>query len=173
MRMLSIRPEQPDDRAAIYAVHAAAFATPAEARIVDALRAAGRLAVSLVAETDGRIVGHIAFSPVTVAGAADGLGLGPVAVLPAFQRRGIGSTLISEGLAECARIGVGFVVVLGEPAYYGRFGFMPAAGWGLFDEYNGGAAFQAVEPRPGAIPLRAGLVRYAPEFALEMEAPDG
>ncbi len=152
-------------------MHAAAFPTAAEARLVDALRAAGRLSVSLVAEAAGQIVGHIGFSPVTVAGAAGGLGLAPVAVLPTFQRRGIGGKVIVEGLAECARIGAGFVVVLGEPSYYQRFGLMPAAGWGLFDEYGGGAAFQAIELRAGAIPPGSGLVRYAPEFALATESP--
>ena len=69
--------------------------------------------------------------------AEDGLGLGPVAVLPEFQRRGIGGGLIRGGLAAAERLGTGFVVVLGEPAYYGRFGFRPAAEWGLRDEYGG------------------------------------
>jgi putative acetyltransferase len=161
-----IRSEQPRDVAAIQAVHSAAFPTVLEAQLVDALRAAGRLTVSLVAEEGGRIVGHVAFSPVTIAAAADGLGLGPVAVLPEFQRRGIGGGLITCGLAAAERLGTGFVVVLGEPAYYGRFGFRPAAEWELRDEYGGGPAFQAMELRPGALAHISGLVCYAPEFAL-------
>ena len=160
------RPEEPRDVAAIQAVHSAAFPTVVEARLVDALRAAGRLTVSLVAEEGGRIVGQVAFSPVTTAAAADGLGLGPVAVLPEFQRRGIGGGLIRGGLKAAERIRTGFVVVLGEPAYYSRFGFRPAADWGLLDEYGGGPAFQAIELRPGALASTSGLVRYAPEFAL-------
>ena len=156
-----IQPERGGDEPAITAVHAAAFGSAAEARLVEALRAAARLSISLVGEKDGRIVGHVAFSPVSVAGANDGLGLAPMAVLPAFQRQGIGRQLIAEGIA-----GAGFIVVLGEPAYYGRFGFGPAADFGLSDEYGSGAAFQVLELRPGAIPRGAGLVRYAPEFAM-------
>lgn len=163
--MLSIRPEQPADVAAIYAVHAAAFPSESEARLVDALRAAGRLSVSHVAVEDGKVVGHVAFSPVTVAEATTGVGLGPVAVLPVRQKRGIGERLIRESLHACQRAGFTFVVVLGEPAYYGRFGFQPASAWGLVDEYGGGDAFQALELEPDAIPRGAGLVRYAPEFA--------
>ncbi|MCK6455296.1 MAG: N-acetyltransferase [Phycisphaerae bacterium] len=143
-----------------------AFPTAAEAGLVDALRAAGRLTVSLVAETADQVVGHVAFSPVSLAAPTHALGLAPVAVLPGYQRRGIGGKLIVEGLAACARIGAGFVVVLGEPAYYKRFGFAPAADWHMVDEYGGHAAFQAIELRAGAIPRGAGLVRYAPEFAL-------
>ena len=163
--MLSIRPEQPADVAAIYAVQAAAFPSEGEARLVDALRAAGRLSVSHVAVEDGKVVGHAAFSPVTVAEATTGVGLGPVAVLPVRQRRGIGERLIRESLHACQRAGFSFVVVLGEPSYYERFGFQPASAWGLVDEYGGGGAFQALELEPDAIPRGAGLVRYAPEFA--------
>ncbi len=164
--MVIIRPEQPADVGVIRAVHETAFPTASEARLVEALRAAGRLCLSLVAVADGQIVGHIAFSPVTVAGAAEGVGLAPVAVLPAWQRRGIGGQLIRAGLAVCQRSGFGFVVVLGAPHYYRRFGFAPAEQWGLRDEYGSGAAFQAIELRPGAIPLGAGQVQYAPEFAM-------
>ena len=146
-------------------MHAVSFPTAGEARLVDALRAAGRLRVSLVAVEDGHVIGHVAFSSVTVAGAADAVGLAPVAVLPAWRRSGIAARLIREGLAACERTGAGFVVVLGEPHYYQRFGFMPASRWGLGDEYGGEDAFQALELRPGAIPRAAGLVRYAPEFA--------
>lgn len=163
--MVAVQPEQPADADAIRVVHEASFPTAAEARLVDALRSAGRLCVSLIAVQDGMVVSHIAFSPVRVAGASDGLGLAPVAVLPGHQRRGIGSRLIREGLAVGERSGFGFVVVLGEPGYYGRFGFAPAGRWGLRDEYGGGEAFQAVELRGGSIPVGAGLVQYAPEFA--------
>ena len=162
-----IRPERPGDAEAIHAVHAAAFPGPDEARLVDALRAAGRLSLSLVAEADdGHVIGHVAFSPVSVDGASDGLGLAPLAVAPARQRRGVGHLLVTEGLAAAERAGAGFVVVLGDPDYYGRFGFNPAGDWGLSDEYGGGPAFQVLELRPGAVPRGAGLVRYAPEFGL-------
>lgn len=74
--------------------------------------------------------------------------------------------MVRGGLDASRRAGFGFVVVLGEPAYYARFGFAAASGWGLLDEYGGGAAFQALELRPGAIPRGAGPVRYGAEFAL-------
>jgi putative acetyltransferase len=162
--VVSIRAEAAGDRDAIHAVHAASFPSDAEARLVDALRDAGRLSLSLVASDQGDIVGHVAFSPVSLRGASAGVGLAPVAVLPAFRRRGIADGLIREGLAACRALGSRFVVVLGEPGYYRRFGFMPASGWGLEDEYGGGDAFQALELEPGALPPAGGLVRYAEEF---------
>jgi putative acetyltransferase len=163
--MATVRPERPEDAAALHAVHAASFPTDAEARLVDALRAAGRLPVSLVVEAGGAVVGHVAFSPVTAATGAVGAGLAPVAVLEARRRRGVAAELVRAGLEACRAAGLGWAVVLGEPAYYARFGFRPAAGFGLSDEYGGGPAFQAVELIPGALPVGAGLVRYAPEFA--------
>lgn len=169
--MATIRPECPGDAAAIHAIHAASFPTTDEARLVDALRAAGRLCVSLVAVERAQIVGHVAFSPVSVPGTTDGVGLAPVAVLPGYRRRGVAAQLVREGLAACQRAGYGFVVVLGEPGYYRRFGFAPATRWGLHDEYGGGDAFQALELRPGAVPPCGGLARYAEEFARIDSAP--
>jgi len=160
-----VRPEEPGDVAAIHAVHVAAFPTDVEARLVDALRVAGRLDVSLVAEDGGRVVGHIAFSPVTVGEATCGLGLAPVAVVPVAQRQGIGGLLVRHGLAAAARVGAGFVVVLGHVEYYPRFGFRRASEVGLGNEYGADEAFMVVELRPGALPAAGGLVRYAPEFA--------
>lgn len=133
--------------------------------MVGALRAAGRLTISLVAEVDGRVVGHIAFSPVTVATGAAGLGLAPVAVLPEFRRCGIAAELIRRGFDIIRDHGAGWVVVLGAPAYYARFGFIPARVFGLSDAYGGGEAFQVLELQPGSAPRGAGLVRYAAEFA--------
>jgi putative acetyltransferase len=167
--MATIRPERPSDCDQIRTVLEQAFGRPDEARLVEALRAA-RLSSGLVAEEGGWIVGYVAFSPVSVAGhippALSGEGLAPLAVLPAYQRRGIGASLVREGCDELRRCALGFVVVLGDPAYYGRFGFVPAANFGLRDEYGGGAAFQALELVPGAIPKGGGLVQYAAEFAL-------
>jgi len=170
-----IRPEKPTDAAAIHAVHAAGFATDAEARLVDALRATGRLTVSLVAETDSKIVGHVAFSPVTVMGDDDetpdespsdvtGLGLAPVAVLASHRRRGIAAALIREGIANCRAAGVGFIVVLGDPAYYHCFGFEPASRFGLRDEYGGGDAFQVMALSADSMPTGGGLVKYVEQF---------
>lgn len=159
-----VREERPDDAAAIHAVHAEAFPSDAEARLVDALRAAGRLTLSFVAERDGAVVGHVGFSPVTLPGAHGGLGLAPVAVRESARRRGVADALVRAGLARAEALGHGFVVVLGDPKYYARFGFAPAAARRLHDSYGGGDAFQVLELRPGALPAGGGLVEYAPEF---------
>lgn len=163
--MAVLRPERPGDEPAIHAVVAAAFPTADEARLVDALRAAEKLVISVVAEVEGEMVGHVGFSPIDVAGEPTGLGLAPLSVAPEHQRRGIGAELVRAGLAQCRADGVGFVVLLGSPDYYGRFGFRRASGWGLANEYGATVAFQALELREGAIPAGGGLVRYAPEFA--------
>jgi putative acetyltransferase len=168
--LMNIRFEKPGDCDAIHAVHAGSFPTEGEARLVDALRAAGSLCASLVAVDEGKVVGHVAFSPITVAGVREGAGLAPVAVLPEYRRRGIAEELIRKGLEACEQLDFGFVVVLGDPTYYRRCGFLPAAGWGLSDEYGGGEAFQVLELRPASIPTGGGLVRYAPEFAVVDDA---
>ncbi len=129
-----IRPEAPADGAAITDVTAAAFrnhpfSQQTEHFIVQALRAAAALTISLVAEIDGRVVGHVAFSPVTMSdGAPDWYGLGPVSVLPELQRRGIGSALINEGLSALRAMGARGCALVGDPGYYVRFGFRNAPG---------------------------------------------
>ena len=163
--MIIVRTESSGDADAIYAVHAASFPAEGEARLVDALRAGGRLSVSLVAELDGAVIGHVAFSPVTTGDGVEGVGLGPIAVVEGERERGIGARLVEEGVAACRVAGFGWAVVLGDPAYYGRFGFRAAREFGLSDEYRGGDAFQALELIEGSLPRGAGLVRYAPEFA--------
>ncbi len=167
--MLVIRSARADDATSIRAVHASAFPTDGEARLVERLHSAGRATVSLVARWNGTVAGHIAFSPVSVVGpsgaVAEGLGLAPVAVLPEHQRRGIGSALVRGGLDACRRCGAGFAVVLGHPEYYPRFGFRVASDYGLGNEYGATDAFMAIELRPGAIPPGGGLVRYSSEFA--------
>lgn len=126
---IAFRPEQSCDVAAIRRLTAAAFleaphTSHTEQFIVDALRNAGELTLSLVAEDAGDIVGHVAVSPVAISGGAGGwYGLGPVSVLPGRQRRGIGTRLIDEALAALRERGASGCVVLGEPEYYGRFGF--------------------------------------------------
>jgi len=126
---IQIRPETPRDAAAIREVTQAAFAkaehsSGTEGAIIDALRQAQAMTISLVAEADGVVVGHIAFSPVTVDGRNEGwFGFGPVSVDPVQQGNGIGSRLILEGLAILKAKGAKGCVVLGDPHLYARFGF--------------------------------------------------
>ena len=124
-----IRKETESDVKEIFQVTKAAFADhpfshQTEQFIVNALRAAQALAISLVAEVDGKVVGHIAFSPVDIAdGSPDWYGLGPISVLPALQKRGIGKALMYEGLALLKTLGANGCVLVGDPGYYQRFGF--------------------------------------------------
>ena len=129
MLEFEIRNESANDAAAIEAVTVAAFASAAhtagtEHFIVAALRRAGALAVSLVAEVGGEIVGHVAVSPVTLSDGTTGwYGLGPISVLPEHQRRGVGSRLMMEAMQRLRDIGAVGCVLVGDPAYYTRFGF--------------------------------------------------
>lgn len=132
--MTTIRPEQPDDAAAISALTTAAFAGAehsdgTEAQIIERLRDTGALLISLVAERDGAIIGHVAFSDVSFDGQDLGwVGLGPVSVAPALQAGGVGSALIREGLTQAQTMGRKGCVMLGDPGYYARFGFQVTPG---------------------------------------------
>ena len=138
---------------AIHRLHEEAFRSPAEARLVDVLRASGRLVVSLVAEEAGEIVGHVALSPVSAGASPGGLGLAPLAVASGCRRRGVGDALVRGGLDASRRAECAFVVVLGEPAYYERFGFTVASGWGLVDEYGAGPLSRCSSCAPEASPV--------------------
>jgi len=162
-----VRTEQPGDHDAVRALNVAAFGTPAEADLVDTLRAQARPAISLVAEQGGQVVGHIMLTPVSLAGdpQAKIIGLAPMAVAPARQRQGIGSALVDAGLQRCRDLGFGAVVVLGHPAYYPRFGFQPAVRFGIACEYEAPLdAFMLVELVPGCLAGLAGIVHYHPAF---------
>jgi putative acetyltransferase len=165
---VTIRRETADDRDAIRLVDEEAFGQRDEADLVDALRQSDAAAVSLVAELGGCIVGHILFSPVEIESAARpprAAGLGPLAVLPEHQRQGIGSRLTRVGLQVCREEGCRAAVVLGNPAFYTRFGFSPAEGFGLRCTFDAPAeAFMAMELVPGSLAECCGLVRFRPEF---------
>ena len=133
-----IRPEEPHDRPEIHALLEAAFGQPAEADLVQRLRADGDLVLSLAAD-DGNLVGHIAFSRLALPDAPSlrACALAPLAVLPQRQRHGIGSDLVREALKRLEEDGMDLVLVLGEPDYYGRFGFTPDLAKRLETPYDG------------------------------------
>jgi putative acetyltransferase len=164
----TIRREAPADSAAIEAVTVAAFlnapyTSHTEEFIVNALRKAGKITLSLVAEEDGEMVGHVAVSPVSISDGTSGwFGLGPISVLPEWQGRGIGSALMREALRVLEEEGAAGCVLLGEPEYYGRFGFRAEPNLVLPDappEY-----FQALSFRP---PLPCGTVSYDEAFNVQ------
>lgn len=163
---VTLRTERPDDAATIEEVVAAAFSgaphtSGTEQRILRELREAGALTVALVAEKAGAVVGHVAISPVTVSDGTGGwYGLGPVAVAPTSQGRGIGAELVREALRRLQAQGAAGCVVLGEPAYYGRFGFRAEPALRLPGVPP--AYFQVLAFR-GGVP--AGDVQYHPAFS--------
>jgi len=166
--MIAVRYETREEVRAIHHVNKRAFSQSNEADLVDALRRTSRLILSLVAIEDHQVVGHAAFSPVAVEGPDTGftaVGLGPMAVLPSHQRRGVGSRLVEAGLVEIAAQGHEAVFVLGHPEFYPRFGFSPAGRYGIRCEYDvPDEVFMVKELREGALTGRTGIVKYSPEF---------
>jgi len=167
--MVEIRHETQKNLPAVRKLNEQAFRGKAEANLVDLLRAAGKGVVSLVALHDSCVIGHILFSPITVANAPAnfrGVGLAPMSVLPEFQNQGIGSRLVRAGLEACKRKRYDAVVVLGYTNYYPRFGFSPAKDYGLDNEYNELDSFMVLELNEGVLKTISGLVKYAPEFKI-------
>ncbi|HEV7240521.1 MAG TPA: N-acetyltransferase [Thermoanaerobaculia bacterium] len=159
-----IRAERPSDRDAIFSVNARAFEPDAEARLVDALRDQNAVTVSLVAELDGVVVGHILFSLVNV-GAHSFVALAPMSVAPEHQRSGIGSALVRAGIDACRARGDAAIFVLGHADYYPRFGFVPAGPKGLHyksEEFD--PHFFVLELRDGALDEVRGLVAFDSAF---------
>lgn len=166
--MLTIRKETSADINAIRPVNESAFNGKVEADILDKLRARGAITLSLVAVLEDKIIGHILFSPVTIESGKQkfpALGLGPVAVLPDYQGKGIGAKLIRTGLAECRKAGHKAVVVLGHPPYYPKFGFVRASTFGIKCEYDApDEAFMVLELNKGALTGVSGTAKYQSEF---------
>jgi putative acetyltransferase len=166
---IDVREEETSDLEAVRDVNKRAFGQDQEANIVDALRSNGAASLSLVATVDnlvaGHVVGHIMYSPVEI-GPLEGVGLGPVAVLPEYQRRGVGSVLVETGnrrleLARCP-----FIVVLGHPAFYPRFGFRPASTLGVSCEWDvPDDVFQILVLDPVRMSGVSGVARYRREFS--------
>jgi putative acetyltransferase len=166
MTSVSIRPESRDDIEHIRTVHRLAFGGDDEARLVDALRAEGYSKVSLVADLEGRVVGHILFSELSIVSPREtilSLSLAPLAVIPEHQRQGIGSSLAREGLRVCAKQGHRIIIVLGHRDFYPRFGFSAKLAERLKAPFSG-ESFMALELVPGALEGVDGEVRYPPPF---------
>ncbi len=165
---LTIRPESQADIPAIRRINLEAFGQPGEADLVDRIRARGAGTLSMVATLDGLVVGHIFFSPMTILGSdqkTPAVGLGPMAVLPEQQRRGIGSALVRHSLEVLREQGHKIVIVLGHLAYYPRFGFAPAIESGICWEHEVDPAyFMALALKPGALAGVQGVAQYIPEF---------
>jgi putative acetyltransferase len=156
-----VRDEQPPDIPAIHAVVEAAFGRPEEAVLVDRLRLDGDSVVSLVAVSGAELLGHVMFSRIKAPFRA--LGLAPVSVAPRRQGRGVGGALIRAGLERARETGWRGVFVLGDPAYYQRFGFDVGAAAGFDSLYAG--PYLMVCALAGDLPARVGKVEYAPAFA--------
>lgn len=180
-RTITIRRETPDDATPIYVVNSVAFGRRLEADIVDKLRENHNLVLSFVAETDGIVVGAVAFSPATItlpSRTFEALACGPVAVLPEFQRQGIGIHMLQQAMSVCADLaasGAGheLIFLLGHPTYYPRVGFKPATPLGVRWEGNSfedGVCepFMVKELREGAlaraIGTERGVMAFGPEF---------
>ena len=167
--MITVRAESPGDVRQVRTINEQAFEQPLEADLVDRLRTTCREALSLVADDAGTVVGHILFTPVVVVSgqrSVEGMGLAPMAVLPGRQREGIGSSLARRGLEILRERGCPFVVVVGHPEYYPRFGFERASRHGLESQWNGmpDDAFMVLVLDPPAMTGVSGVARYRDEF---------
>jgi len=162
-----IRPETAQDRGAVWGVNQQAFGGDAEASLAEALRDGGFTEVSLVAEKNDAIVGHILFGRVQIDTAAtmiDAVSLAPMAVVPNHQRQGVGALLVEAGLDVARRNGHKIAVVLGHPEFYSRFGFSAKLAEPLQSPFGGGEAWMAMELAPEALAGIAGKVEYPPPF---------
>ena len=167
--MVTIREECPEDIEAIRAVNQEAFGQPQEGQLVDALRTNGGVLLSLVATLNGRVVGHILYSPLSVGSDGEkviGAGLGPMAVLAEYQRQGIGGKLIETGNQKLREVGCAFIVVLGHLEYYPRFGFKPASGYGIQCEWDvPDNVFMVLVMDQSKMKGVSGLAKYRQEFS--------
>jgi putative acetyltransferase len=165
--MIQIRREEPGDCEAVHQLYLSAFDKGPEAALVDRLRVSCQEYLAFVAVDDGEVVGHILFTPVTVdTSAAKGMGLAPMAVLPSHQGKGIGSRLVRHGLEFFRETGCPFIIVLGHPEYYPRFGFEVASNYGFRSQWEGvpEEAFMVVVFDGDALPKHGGVVSYRDEF---------
>ncbi|MHB0995638.1 MAG: GNAT family N-acetyltransferase [Elusimicrobiales bacterium] len=167
---VTIRPEAPADYPGIRKANKKAFKRKEESKLVDAMRESENFipALSLVAELDGQVVGHILFSAITIKGPEQetpALALAPMCVLPEYQGRGIGGALLRRGLEACRELGHKLVVVVGHEDYYPRFGFVQAGEKGLVLPFEAPPGiFMVLELQPGALAGVSGEIIYPREF---------
>jgi len=171
--MINIRLERPEDIPQVRSLHERAFRQSTEADAVDRLRLTCPDALSLVAEDDGRIVGHILFTPVVIDSPKrkiEGMGLAPMAVLPTCQRQGIGSQLVKHCLKILRERGCPFVIVLGHPEYYPKFGFVPASTYKVTSQWENvpDEAFMILVFDEETLQGVSGVARYRDEFNAAM-----
>jgi putative acetyltransferase len=164
--LIEIRGEYPDDVAAVREVNRLAFGQEQESNIVDALRTNGAALLSLVATVDGQVVGHIMFSPLTVAENVKALALGPMAIAPEYQRQGIGTRLIEAGNRKIKDAGYPFIIVVGHAEYYPRFGFRRASEYGIKCEWDvPDEVFMLLVLNEAKMQGASGLAKYRHEFS--------
>ena len=165
---LLIRAERSSDHATVFEINSSAFPGDDEANLVESLRQQAEPLVSLVAEKENVVVGHLMLSPATLDSAAEIklMGLAPMAVVPGLQNQGIGSALVKAGLQCCRELKIAAIVVLGHPEFYPRFGFQPAVNFKIASEYDVPAeVFLVLELQTGALQKRPGTISYHPAFS--------
>ncbi|MBI5944421.1 MAG: N-acetyltransferase [Chloroflexi bacterium] len=163
---ISIQKELPEHNHAVHKILTTCFRTDAESKLVAMLRINDKVILSLVAVYNREVVGHVMFSPVTTSPSSiiKGLGLAPLAVKPEYQKQGVGAQLVREGLSMCAELEYDYVVLLGDPNYYQRFGFSKASDFGIQNEYGVDNPFMVIKLTD--CNLEKGLIKYCPEFSL-------
>ncbi len=162
-----IRSENENDLKAVHSLNASAFGTEAEADLVDELRNKTHPFISLVAEYNNEVVGHILLTPVSLSDYTEIkiMGLAPMAVAPQHQKKGVGSKLIHAGLEHCKKLKFGAIVVLGHSEYYPRFGFLPSSFFGISCEFKvPEEAFMVIELQSGYLRGKVGIIKYHEEF---------
>jgi len=163
--LIEVREESPGDVSAIHDLNKCAFGQEQEANIVDTLRSHGAVRLSLVATVNGRLVGHILYSPISIGGQVTGAALGPMAVLPEYQRKGVGSELVTRGNERLKNEGCSCIIVLGHAEYYPRFSFKPASTYGVSCEWEvPNNVFMLLVLDENKMRGVSGLARYRQEF---------